>query len=93
MTRSVEDLNLIKLLHGKRTINVPFWEVWFGMIDFVKRRYNSDMVKAAKDLGWDALSLGEIDTNVRFAASCNTSPLDYIPDENYLAMADVIRHF
>jgi len=29
----------------------------------------------------------------RFAAACNTSPMDYIPDENYRAMAEVIKHF
>ena len=29
----------------------------------------------------------------RYVAACNTSPLDYIPRENYLAMADVIRDF
>ena len=29
----------------------------------------------------------------RYVAACNTSPLDYIPGENYLAMVDVIRHF
>ncbi len=29
----------------------------------------------------------------RYIAACNTSPLDYIPDENYLAMVDVIRNF
>jgi uroporphyrinogen decarboxylase len=29
----------------------------------------------------------------RYIAACNTSPLDYIPYENYLAMVDVINHF
>jgi uroporphyrinogen decarboxylase len=29
----------------------------------------------------------------RYVAACNTSPLDYIPHENYLAMADAIRSF
>jgi hypothetical protein len=29
----------------------------------------------------------------RFIAACNTSPLDYMPDENYLAMCEVIRDF
>mgnify|MGYP001589028075 CR=1 FL=1 len=29
----------------------------------------------------------------RYVAACNTSPLDYIPYENYLAMVDVIRNF
>ena len=29
----------------------------------------------------------------RYIAACNTSPLDYIPHENYLAMVDVINHF
>ncbi len=29
----------------------------------------------------------------RFIAACNTSPMDYIPEENYLAMADVIKNF
>lgn len=36
----------------------------------------------------------EIDSQKgRFAAACNTSPMDYIPDENYRAMAEVIKHF
>ena len=29
----------------------------------------------------------------RYIAACNTSPLDYIPSENYLAMVDVIQNF
>lgn len=29
----------------------------------------------------------------RYMAACNTSPLDYIPTENYLAMVDVINSF
>jgi len=29
----------------------------------------------------------------RFIAACNTSPQDYIPDENYLAFCDVIKNF
>ncbi|MFO7946275.1 MAG: uroporphyrinogen decarboxylase family protein [Armatimonadota bacterium] len=29
----------------------------------------------------------------RYMAACNTSPLDYIPKENYLAMVDVINNF
>jgi len=29
----------------------------------------------------------------RYIAACNTSPLDYIPYENYLAMVEVIKHF
>ena len=29
----------------------------------------------------------------RFAAACNTSPLEYIPDENYMPMAEAIRDF
>jgi len=29
----------------------------------------------------------------RYIAACNTSPLDYIPQENYLAMAEEIRAF
>lgn len=28
-----------------------------------------------------------------FVAACNTSPQDYIPDENYLAFCDVIKNF
>lgn len=63
---SVKDLNLMKLLRGERTKKIPFWEVWFCMTDFIKRCYNSDMIKAAKELGWDALSLGGINTNVHF---------------------------
>lgn len=29
----------------------------------------------------------------RFIAGCNTSPQDYIPSENYRAMANAIRNF
>jgi hypothetical protein len=29
----------------------------------------------------------------KFIAACNTSPQDYIPDENYLAFCDVIKNF
>jgi len=29
----------------------------------------------------------------RYVAACNTSPMDYIPYENYLAFADTIRHY
>jgi len=29
----------------------------------------------------------------RYVAACNTSPLDYIPQENYLAFVDTIRNF
>ena len=29
----------------------------------------------------------------KFIAGCNTSPLDYIPEENYVAMAETIRNF
>ena len=73
MIKSLTDLNLMKLLHGEKTKKVPFWEVWFCMTDFVKRRYNSDMIKAAKGLGWDALCLGGIDTNVHFGDSTTAS--------------------
>ena len=29
----------------------------------------------------------------KFVAACNTSPLDYIPEENYIAMIETIRSF
>ena len=29
----------------------------------------------------------------RFVAACNTSPMDFIPDENYLAMVDAIKAY
>jgi len=29
----------------------------------------------------------------KFIAACNTSPLDYIPEENYIAMAETIKSF
>ena len=44
------------------------------------RRVTEEMLKIGSQKG-------------RFAAACNTSPMDYIPDENYRAMADVIEHF
>jgi hypothetical protein len=35
----------------------------------------------------------EGDAKGTFIAACNTSPQDYIPDENYLAFCDVIKNF
>ena len=29
----------------------------------------------------------------KFVAACNTSPQDYVPEENYLAMTETIRSF
>jgi len=29
----------------------------------------------------------------KFIAACNTSPLDYIPEENYIAMVETIKSF
>ena len=29
----------------------------------------------------------------KFVAACNTSPQDYIPEENYLAMVETIKNF
>jgi uroporphyrinogen decarboxylase len=29
----------------------------------------------------------------RYVAACNTSPLDFIPDENYIAMAEAIKGY
>jgi len=73
MINFLSNLNLIKLLHGERPRKVPFWEVWFAMTGFVKRRYDCNMVKAAKELGWDALCLGAIDTNVHFIDTTTAS--------------------
>ena len=44
------------------------------------RRETEDMIRRGSRKG-------------RFIAACNTSPQDYIPDENYLAMCDVIKNF
>lgn len=71
MTESSANLNLMKLLRGERSKKIPFWEVWFAKFDFCKRHYGDyeyieNRIKMAKDLGWDAVLLGGIDTNVHF---------------------------
>ncbi|MGQ9513495.1 MAG: uroporphyrinogen decarboxylase family protein [Thermoproteota archaeon] len=45
--------------------------------------------KEVRDETKDMLRIGG--KKGRFVASCNTSPLDYIPEQNYLAMVETIR--
>lgn len=56
-------------------------------VDFLFRA-SVDEVRAATER---MLKIGMEDG--RYIAACNTSPIDYIPYENYLAMVDVIRNY
>ena len=78
---SVENLGLVRLLHGGRTRKVPFWEPWFAMHDFCRRYYGDyshieSRIAMAKDLGMDAVRLdvaARIDTNVHFVTRTSTT--------------------
>ena len=42
----------------------------------------------------ETLSMLEVGSaKCRYVAACNTSPLDFIPDENYIAMAETIKEY
>jgi len=56
---------LLRLLRGERVYKPPFWEPWFDMWDFFRRRYGDpndveNHIRMAKDLGMSALSLGYV---------------------------------
>ena len=63
---NIAELELMKLIHGERTERIPFWEVWFGMGDLLDRRWAGDEIAAARELGWQALSLRGLGTGGSF---------------------------
>ena len=62
---------LLKLLKGERIYKPPFWEPWFAMDNFFRRRYGDpsrieNRIKMAYDLDMAAVPLGSIDINMNF---------------------------
>jgi len=62
---------LLQLLKGKRVYKPPFWEPWFAMDNFFRRRYGDthkieNRIKMAVDLDMAAVNLGTIDINADF---------------------------
>ncbi len=60
-----ESRALLKLLMGERVYKPPFWEPWFDMWGFFRRRYGDpgnfeNHVRMALDLGMAAVKLGSI---------------------------------
>ncbi|MCD6408304.1 hypothetical protein J7L87_04555 [bacterium] len=73
-----ESENLMRLLKGERVYNPPFWEVWFAMWEFFKRRYGDyvkieDRIKMAEELNMAAIPLGGIPIGLSFTKSEETS--------------------
>jgi hypothetical protein len=71
MTFSEESRAFLDLLMGKRVYKPPFWEPWFDMIEFFRRRYGDpekieNKIRMAYDLGMAAVKLGYIDINASF---------------------------
>jgi hypothetical protein len=48
-------------------------------------------IEAIRQETWRMLKIGS--RKGKFIAACNTSPQDYIPEENYLAMVETIKNF
>jgi len=76
------DLGDIKRRFGKRITLIGNMDV-----DFLTRA-SPDEVRSATRRMMDIGSPGG-----RYIAACNTSPCDYIPDENYLAMVETINDY
>jgi len=62
---------LLRLLRGERLYKPPFWEPWFAMEGFFRRRYGDpdrieNRIKMARDLDMAAVKLGTIDINADF---------------------------
>ena len=60
-----------QLLKGRRVYKPPFWEPWFAMDSFFRRRYGDpnkieNKIKMAYDLDMAAVNLGGIDINADF---------------------------
>jgi len=73
-----ESENLLKLLKGERVYKPPFWEVWFTMWEFFKRRYGDygkieNRIKMAEDLNMAAVLLGGVDMGLKFGEIEETS--------------------
>lgn len=71
MAISKESRALLALLRGERVYKPPFWEVWFAMDEFFRRRYRDHQeiqkrIRMAYDLGMAAVNLGSIDINSSF---------------------------
>jgi len=71
MAISKESRALLALLRGERVYKPPFWEVWFAMDEFLRRRYGDhqemqNRIRMAYDLGMAAVNLGSIDINASF---------------------------
>ena len=79
---AANDLADIKARFGKEIALVGNMDC-----DFLSRATPEDVRRATEEMLKTGLVGG------RYIAACNTSPLDYIPDENYLAMVDVIKNF
>ncbi|MEM2927059.1 MAG: uroporphyrinogen decarboxylase family protein [Candidatus Bathyarchaeia archaeon] len=61
----------LRLLMGERIYKPPFWEPWFAMPEFFRRRYGDpdrveNKIRMAYDLGMAAINLGSIDINAHF---------------------------
>jgi len=54
---------MMRLLKGERDYKPPFWEPWFAMESFFRRRYGDpkrveNRIKMAQDLNMAAVNLG-----------------------------------
>jgi hypothetical protein len=76
------DLGDIKRRFGERITLI-------GNMDVVALAHSS--VEQVREMTRAMLRVGA--AGGRYVAACNTSPLDYIPHENYLAFAETIREF
>ena len=66
-----ESSALLKLLRGERVCKPPFWEPWFDMGEFLRRRYGDpekieNRIEMAHDLRMAAVKLGSVDINASF---------------------------
>ncbi|MBS7609843.1 hypothetical protein KEJ19_04660 [Candidatus Bathyarchaeota archaeon] len=71
MVLSEEAEAFLRLLRGERFYKPPFWEPWFAMPEFFRRRYGDpdrveNKIRMAYDLGMAAINLGSIDINAHF---------------------------
>jgi len=62
---------MMRLLKGDRVYKPPFWEPWFAMDGFFRRRYGDperieNRIKMAQDLNMAAVKLGGININADF---------------------------
>jgi len=73
-----ESKNLMNLLRGEKVYKPPFWEVWFAMGEFARRRYGDyekveNRIKMAEDLNMSAIPLGGIPSGLTFGKREETS--------------------